>query len=355
MSEQLRMGLIGLGEIAYKSTAKALQTATNAVMVAGVDPVSHASESFQETYGIPCSTELAAVLERDDVDAVVISTPHYLHVPLGIAAARAGKHVIVEKPIATTLEDADALIRECRDAGVIVTSKESLTCYAPEAIRAKELVSQGAIGDVMAICIEGGSCKPDSYWTGGYSGRVQTTWRKSKAQAGGGILIMNYVYDVHRMRYVTGLEVTRVFGSCGTYRTDVEVEDFISVSLGFSNGATGSITVSSCVPGARASGPKGSPYQGNRIVGTAGQIVYGNGLTVYTEADVEGLPKGEWTSLELPDQDSAVAFFEAFAQAVADGREPDFPAQEGRRNLEVILAAYESGATGQAIQLPMGS
>ena len=271
---KLRFGLIGLGEIAFKSTGGILKRCQNCVMVAGVDPVQDVADSYEAEFGIPCGTDLDALLGRSDVDAVIVSTPHYLHAPLGIEAAKAGKHVIVEKPMATTLEDADALIAACKENGVLLSSKESGVHYQPQTQKARSLIASGAIGEVMAVQITGSSNKPNSYWTGGYTQRVKTTWRMSKEQSGGGILVMNYIYDVYRMRYVTGLEVKRVFAEYGTFNTDVEVEDYITVSLRFENGAVGTITAGSAMPGAKRSGVRGTETSGNRICGTKGQIVF---------------------------------------------------------------------------------
>jgi UDP-N-acetyl-2-amino-2-deoxyglucuronate dehydrogenase len=353
--ERLGFGLIGLGEIAYKATGKLFQRTERAEMVAGMDPVPDMATSYEETYHIPCSTDVSDVLDRPDVDAVVISTPHHLHVPLGIQAAEAGKHVIVEKPMATTLEDADALIRACRDAGVLCSAKEGGVRYQPSTRKARKLITQGAIGEVMAIHIVGASNKPDSYWTGGYTNRVQTTWRKSKAEAGGGILIMNYIYDIYRMRYITGHEIVRVFAEYDTYRTPVEVEDFITVSFRFSNGALGSLVASSCAPGASKQGMRGTRAVGNRVFGTEGQIVFaGNELLVYTERDIPELTPGAWTELSFPPEgmeNAYVTYFDRFAEAALNGGHPEIPAEEGRRDLEVILAAYESGRTHAPVHL----
>lgn len=354
MSKKLGFGMIGLGEIAYKSTGGLLQEVVNAEMIVGMDPVEHVVRSYQDRFKIPCSTNLDDVLTHPDVDAVIVSTPHYLHVPLGIKAAEAGKHVIVEKPMATTLEDADALIQACEKAGVLCSPKEAGVHYHPATTKAKELIDQGAIGEVMATQVFGASNKPVSYWTGGYTGRVQTTWRKSKVEAGGGILIMNYIYDIYRLRYVTGLEVTRVFAEQDTFRTDVEVEDFIFVTMRYENGAVGTLVASSCVPGANPSGIRGTIATGNRIYGTAGQIIFDRGsLVVYTDNDVDGLEKGEWTTISLPKASPYVTYFERFAEAALNGRPPDVPGQEGRKTLEVILAAYRSGEIHQSVQLPL--
>jgi predicted dehydrogenase len=357
VSRKLHFGLIGLGEIAYKSTGKLLQKTARAEALAGVDPRPDIASSYQATYGIPCSTSLDDVLHNPDVDAVIVSTPHYLHVPLGIAAAEAGKHVIVEKPMATTLADADALIAACERCGVLCSSKECGVRNQPATARARDLIAQGAIGDVMATQVYGASNKPDSYWTGGYTGRVQTTWRISKAESGGGILLMNYIYDIDRLRYCTGLEISRVFAEYDTFQTPVEVEDFISVTLRYSNHALGTILASSCVPGAGTRGVRGTRAAGNRIYGTAGQIVFDEGnLLVYSDHDLPGLARGDWTEFDFSDaprEQPYVTYLDRFAEAVLDGGALEAPAEEGRRNLEVILAAYRSGELHGPVDLPM--
>ncbi len=355
MSRRLGIGLIGLGEIAYKSTGGVLLRTPNVTMVAGMDPLPEIAASYEARFKIPCSTSLDDVLKNPEVDAVVISTPHDLHVPLGIRAAQTGKHVIVEKPMATTLDDADDLIAACQEAGVKLSSKEGGVRYQPATARAKRLLDAGVIGDVMATQVFGAANKPESYWSGGYSGRVRTTWRRSKAESGGGILIMNYIYDIYRLRYITGLEVARVFAEYDTYRTPVEVEDFIAVTLRYTNGAIGTFMASSCAPGAAKSGIRGTRAAGNRIFGTAGQIVFEDGdLLVYTEIGGDGLESGSWNQLSFSQDfgdDTYVTYFERFAEAVLEDRQPDIPGEEGRRNLEIFLAAYHSGETHEPVTL----
>jgi UDP-N-acetyl-2-amino-2-deoxyglucuronate dehydrogenase len=353
---KLRFGLIGLGEIAFKSTGGIFQRCEKCEMVAGVDPVEDVAASYEKEFGITCGIDLDVKLARNDVDAVIVSTPHYLHAPLGIEAANAGKHVIVEKPMATTLEDADALIAACKVNGVLLSSKESGVHYQPQTQKTRSLIQDDVIGEVMGVQIAGASNKPNSYWTGGYSNRVKTTWRMSKEQSGGGILVMNYIYDVYRMRYVTGLEVKRVFAEYDTFKTDVEVEDYITVSLRFENGAVGTITAGSAIPGAKQSGVRGTETSGNRIYGTKGQIVFaGKRLLVFTESEVEGLNQDDWTELSFEDVkgDSYVSYFDRFAEAVFEGRKPDVPGEEGRKTLEVLVGAYKSGQSNMPVNLPL--
>ena len=356
--EKLKFGLIGLGEIAYKSTGKIFRTTNKAEMIAGMDPVEHVTRSYQEEYGIPCSTNLNDILDNPKVDAVIISTPHNTHASLGIKAAEAGKHVIVEKPMATEMKDADALIQACKENGVLCSSKEAGIYYHSAGIKAREFVKKGAIGDIMAFHVFGAANKPPSYWTGGYSGRVQTTWRKSKNAAGGGLLIMNYIYDICRIRFLSGLDVSRVYGEYDVFRTDAEVEDFFSLTLRLENGALAVISGSSCIPGADASGIRGTKYEGISMFGTEGQMRFEKDcLRVYTEREVDGLKRGEWTNMPFPEatgNNSFLHYIDNFAEAVLKGRSPDYPAEEeGRKNLEIILAAYKSGEIRKPIDLPL--
>ena len=345
MSDKLRIGMIGCGEIAYRETATAIQAAGNAEMVIAMDTVEHVARSFGETYGLPATTRLEDVLEHPEVDTVVISVPHFLHLPLTVQAARAGKHVMVEKPIAVTLEQADEMIAACHAAGVRL-GVLYVTRYNAEIVRARELIEQGAVGRIMALQFQLVSNKPESYWTSGYSGRVQTDWRKSKEKSGGGTLIMNLSHDMDRLRAITGLEAVRVYAEVDTFATDTEVEDTIALTLRYDNGAVGTLYACSCAPGAGSSG--------DRIYGTEGQIVFGRDrLRVFTEAEVEGLERGAWTDVEPPVVDARQVFVERFCQAVLEGAALDIPGEEGRKTLETIVAAYRSGETHLPVTLPL--
>jgi predicted dehydrogenase len=344
MPQKLRLGMIGVGEIAYKATAKSVGNSERTEMIVGMDVVEDVAKSFAEEYDTEWTTSIDEVLGRDDIDAVVISTPHCLHSPQAILAAEAGKHAMVEKPIACTMAQADAMIEACKKAGVVLTVA-LISRYSPGVVKAKELIEAGAIGEIIALRFTAAGDKADSYWTGGFTGRVQTTWRKSKNEAGGGILIMNLVHDIDRLRYITGLEATRVYAEGSTFCTDVEVEDFISVTLRYENGAVGNMLASSCARGGRA--------PGNRIYGSHGQIIFEgrNSIQVYTTKDVPGLESGAWNEVEVESNDSRAVALDRFAAAILDGEPVDIPGEEGRKTLEVILAAYESAESGEPVVL----
>lgn len=348
MPERLRIGMIGCGEIAVQ-TAKGIAAAESAEHVMVMDVDERVARDLGETYGVPSTTRVEELLSNPRVDAVYIAVPHYLHAPLTIQALRAHKHVLVEKPIATTLEDADRMIAAAREVGVNLSvayhAQVDSTCRA-----VRDLIAAGAIGRILGTRIVYRGDKPATYWHGGYSGRIQTDWRTSKAKAGGGVLIMNTVHDLNTIRYVTGLEVTRVYSEYDTFVTPVEVEDYVAITYRYANGAIGTLEAGSAVRG------RDPLRETNRIYGEAGQIILGTPPRIFVNEERDGLRAGEWQDVPVvPDAGAGgrAAIVDGFARAVLAGQEPPVRAADGRAALEIILAAYRSGQEHRAIELPL--
>ena len=340
--DRLRFGIVGCGEIAVR-TAASIHEAENAELKVAMDIKPDLAKDLADRYGASYTTELKDVLADPDVDAVYIATPHYLHAPIAMSAARAGKHVMVEKPIATRLEDAEGMIRECRRAGVALSVCFILR-YMASSVKAKQLIEEEAIGRIYATEITIKARKPDSYWYGGYTGRAKTSWRTSKEKSGGGILIMNASHNIDLMRYITGLEVRRVYSEYDTFLTPVEVEDFIVCVLRYDNGAIGYIVAGSCMEGSRVS------Y--DSIYGSEGQIQYSNFLKVYTLKNIEGVEPRRWVDIPLTQKrDPRTIYVERFAEAVLDGKKPDITGEDGYEALKIVLAAYKSGIEKKPINL----
>lgn len=351
MSE-VRYGVIGCGEIAAL-TCQGISAAPNASVAMLMDTRPEVLADLGELYSAPTTTQVEDVLANPDVDAVYVATPHYTHKALGIRAAEAGKHVLMEKPIATSLADADALIAACQANDV----KLGIAFYgqvdAPTRA-ARDLVRAGLLGEITAVRIDALANKPASYWHGGYSGRVNTDWRTSKQRAGGGILMMNVIHELNSVRWVTGLEVQRVFAEAATLATPVEVEDTAGVVLRYTNGAIGVIQAGSALPGGAY-----EDRSGPRIYGTKGQLILGpsgarQGALIYLEEPAEGGMPRTWQEVRysgaLADREQIVR---GFAQAVLESGEPPCTGLEGRKALEIVLAAYRSAETGQPVELPL--
>ena len=348
MPEKLRIGMIGCGEIAVQ-TAKGIAAAPNAAHVLVSDVSARVAGDLGATYGVPHTTDAEELLANPAVDAVYIAVPHHLHAPLTLQAVAAGKHALVEKPIATTLADADAMIAAARQAGVTLSvayhAQVDATC---QGIRA--LIAGGAIGKVVGTRIVARSDKPESYWHGGFTGRIETTWRTSRAQSGGGVLIMNTVHDLNTLRFMTGLEAVRVYAEYDTYTTPVEVEDYVAVTYRYDNGAIGTLEAGSAIRGRDPDGAK------NRIYGEAGQIILGKTPRIYVTEAVAGLRAGDWQDVPAPAgalDGSRRAMVEGFARAVLAGEPPPVRGEDGRAALEIVVAAYQSGQEQRPVALPL--
>jgi UDP-N-acetyl-2-amino-2-deoxyglucuronate dehydrogenase len=349
MKDRLTVGIIGCGEITNVLTAQGLKEAKNIKIGMAMDVVEWAAQDIGKRFGVPYTSDVKELLSNPDIDFVYIAVPHYLHAPLTIEAARAGKHVIVEKPISVDLERADAMIAECKKNKVKLS-----TCfpsrYLPQVEKAKALVEGGSIGKIIGMKITSMGIKPDSYWMGGYSGRIKSDWRKYKEKTGGGILIMNCVHDIDYMRFITGLEAKRVYSEYGTFLTPVEVEDLISVVIRYTNGAIGLIEGSSCIE----ESPSARTIRGNRIYGSEGEIIVANPLLIRTAKDTELGEANKWNEVKLEEKDKHITrFLEGFAEAILADRTPPVTGEDGRKALELIVAAYQSGIKASPITLPL--
>ena len=298
-------------------------------------------------YGVPHTTNVEEMLRRDDMDAVLISVPHHLHAPLTIQAAGCGKHIMVEKPMATSVADADRMIEACRAAGVRLSV---MYCkrYQPYVQRAKAIVEQGALGNILGVHVNFYVDKPPSYFTSGFSGRVSTDWRLSREKSGGGILVFNLVHYLDMLRYLTGLEIVRVAAEFDNLDTRpagqrVETEDSIAVTLRFSNQAIGSVTASSVV--------RGAPYQPNvRLWGSDGQMNLSepDQHAFYSLRQIDGLRPGAWHPLADGERRAGVGgerreYVTRFARSVLAGREPEISGEDGRIVQAIVEAIYASG------------
>lgn len=337
-TEPLGVGMIGCGEIAVR-TAEGIENGTDARIVGCMDLNGDLATDLAARSGARHTTDLDDLLGWPEVEAVVISTPHALHAPQGIRAAAAGKHVIVEKPIATTTADARELIDACEQAGRELGVLFVLRCR-PGNARARELVRAGAIGEVAHIHLRTISHKEQTYWTGGFTGRAATTWRQRRDLAGGGILIMNCIHAIDRCRFITGLEYQRVYAEYGTFATEVEVEDHVAVTGRMENGALFSAVATSAAPG-RGEG------NGEAIIGTHGQVV--GGRRIFTTRDGFGVPTGEWVDLGGEGGNDRTEFVASFVHAVRGVGEPVATGIDGLRALAVVTAAYDSMEQGRPV------
>jgi len=345
MSDHVNVALIGCGEIAAVG-AESIKKARLIRVVQCMDIREDLAKDLAKVHGAASTHRLEEVLNNADVKAVIISVPHYQHAPLSIAAARAGKHVLVEKPIACTLGQADEMIAAAAKAGV------RLGVFHPspfgfQAVKARELVRGGAIGEVVAVKLHEMGNKPESYWHGGFTGRAKDDWRISLAKSGGGYLIMNQIHNLSAIIEILDPQPERIYAEYGTFRTHVEVEDFMSFVMRLKSGAIVSLDGSSAAPGCGTFG--------DHIYGTKGQIDLGKPMKVTVTEPWGDLKVGKANELLPPEDfpDARAAAADAFAKAIIEGREVPIPAAHGRRALEIVRGAYLSMKRGRPVTFPV--
>jgi predicted dehydrogenase/threonine dehydrogenase-like Zn-dependent dehydrogenase len=340
-SGRLRIGLLGCGDIGVQNAA-AIQASPNVELVACYDSVGVLAEDVARTYGAEVAPTSDALLGNDRVDAVLLSLPHHLHEPLGTEAAAAGKHVVVEKPLANSLKAAEELVHAAERAGVVLS-----VCfphrYQPEMVVARRLIEAGAIGELAGVLLNFLMDKPPSYWVGGFSGRAISDWRSSREQAGGGILIMNLSHYLDLLSYLTGEKAEVVTARTQVGEVTGEVEDAVSVTVGYANGALGSFFGTGALRGSGSTSEL-------RLWGSDGQVVIEPDPLVYTLRALDGLRTNRWQTFgRLPATNIRAIFFSRLGTAIHRGEPPDVTAYDGLAVQALIEAAYRSSESGQSI------
>jgi predicted dehydrogenase len=349
MTDVLRIGMVGCGEIAMENL-KGIQDSGNSKITIAMDTNKNLAKSLAEQAQIKWTTDYEEVLTTPEVDAVFICTPHYLHASQGIKAAKAGKHVIVEKPMAITLKEAENLIQVCNTHQVKLTVPYVLR-YEENILKVKQFIQMGAIGKIVAININWISDKPDSYWESGFTGRIKTDWRISKAKSGGGVLIMNCCHLFDYIEFITGLKPVKYISNYGTFLTNVEVEDYFFGILKYNNGALGNILAGSKMIGGRYPGEQ----RGVRFFGENGQVVISHPgyLQIYTEKNIKNLKAKSWNVIKTSNEEDTIdlkstkennraLFIREFTNAVLKDNEPPITGEIAYESLKTCLKLYEN-------------
>ena len=331
--KKLGIGIVGAGGIAQRNGREALSSGV--ANISGVFDVNHkAAGELANALGVQAFGSYESLLEDQSTEAVLLSLPHHLHRSSAIQAAESGKHVLVEKPMANTLEDAEAMIRACQENGVKLSVNYSFR-YLPKIRLARQFVEEGGLGEICGVQAVMHQHKDKGYWAGGRSNSPDD-WRASKEKCGGGFLIMNLCHVIDYLSYITGLNVERTYAEYATLASPIEVEDIISVNCRFDNGAVGTFCGSSIM--------RGIDIDEQCVWGTNGTIVLnGTGLQVYSTRPVINKRPGKTHNIKKFKNLSWTAeWVREFCLAVSEDREPEVGLREGWDNLALIQAAYES-------------
>ncbi len=228
-----RLAVIGTGLIGLRHLAAA-QRNTNVTLVAACD-TNPAGAQIAATYGIPFYQDYHRLLAVEDLDGVIIATPTNTHAPIGGACAQHGVHILIEKPITGTLEDARRLLAAAEEGGIhTLVGHHRRHNYVVQ--QARELIQNGTIGDLIGVTAMFALLKPLDYYN--------VTWRK---KVGGGPILTNLIHDIDNLRFICG-EIETVYAATSSKTRGFDVEDTAGLTLHFANGALGTVLVSDATP-----------------------------------------------------------------------------------------------------------
>ena len=318
----VRLAVIGCGAIARRAHLPGFRAGGADVVAFASRSRSSAEAAAADWGGGAVTDDWREVIQRDDVDAVSVCTPNRLHTEIAVAAAEAGKHVLVEKPLACTVEDADRMIAAALANDVVLMPAQNLR-FAPPFLAVRDAVAAGRVGDVTGFRAALGHSGPESWGPA-------SDWFRDVDAAGGGALLDLGVHVADLLRAVLADDVTDV--TAFVHGGSPGMEDTGIALLKFAGGAVGSLHASWAVrPG---------PDHLLTVFGTEG-TVHVDGRTPPTLFPAGG---GERERLTVPED--ADDPYRAFVRAVETGEAPVVSAEDGRAAVAVIAAAYHSAASG---------
>jgi len=331
----IRFAVVGIGGFARNRALPAIED------VEATETTVLVSRSFDESDPIVAEYGVDAVLgyeefhdgaATDSYDAVYVATPNLFHRDYAESAARYGKHVLCEKPLAASAADAAAMVDACEDAGVTLMTAYRLQ-FEPAARRTREIVSEGCIGRPVQIHSNFSTKLLDSFGP--------DHWRLNPEIAGGGALLDIGVYPLNTSRFLLGEDPVAVQGATNSWEPAFnQVDEHAAFQLTFPDGVVASCSTTF----------NGQPNSQLKIVGTEGSISidspYGD---VPQEIVVEcGDMRMEYTGAPIDDVVEEVAYF---ANHVLTDRRPEPDGRDGLADLRVADAVYESAETGDRVEL----
>lgn len=329
---QIGYAVVGLGHFAQDAILPAFEHATdNSRLVALVTGDPEKARELGERHKVPVFgyDRLEECLALPEVDAVYIAVPNSLHVEYAVRAAKAGVHVLCEKPLAITEEQCREMIRACEESDVRLMTAYRLH-FEQANLTAVEAVREGKIGDPRLF-------------TSTFCFQIQAPNIRIEADKGGGVLWDIGVYCVNAARYLFRAEPVEVFAFCDKSQDPrfTETEESASVVMRFPEGKLAAFNVSF---GAEAV----ATYQ---LVGTQGTLKLDNAYEYKGEIRWELTSEGKTKKGKASERDQIAPELLEFSDCILEGRDPEPDGWEGLADVRIISALYESARTGQPVKL----
>jgi predicted dehydrogenase len=345
---KVRWGVIGSGGIADRRTIPGMVLAKNAELVAVMEVNKELAEKIRVKYNAKRAYDTEdALLSDPEVDAVYIASPVIYHKQQAIKAARAKKHILLEKPLALTVEDSEEIVKICKEEGVLLATGFMMRFHGYHQ-KMKEIVGSGKLGKIVSCRAQLTCWYPD----------MQGAWRQVKSLSGGGALVDMGVHCIDILQYITGSLTKKVAGMSGTKTFNYEVDDSSSTLLELENGAFCYIDSNFNIPDEAAKcrleiyGTKGSML----AEGTLGQVEAGK-LDVILSDDSLGYNAKQDRSntnnvkIDVEFGNMYTKEIESFSKSILEGSPVEVPGGHAVQVQKVIEAAYRSNETGRILEI----
>ena len=336
---KIKWGVIGCGGIADRRTIPGMMLADNAELVAVMDANGEVAEKVREKYNAKFAFDnYEELLAIDEIDAVYIASPVFCHKEQAFAAAKAKKHILLEKPMALTVEESKEIADFCKEQGVKLGVGLMMRFHSYHQAM-KKIIAEGKLGDVVSMRGQLTCWYPD----------IPNNWRQNKALSGGGALMDMGIHCIDLLQYITGLKATEVTGFAGTQTFSYNADDSAAIVMKMENGALAMVDANFNIPDAAAKckleiyGTKGSIM----AEGTVSQVEGGD-VSVLISDDSLGYDAAQ-NREELVPVKLDVEFgnmytkeVESFGNAIINDTEPAITAEDAIFVQNIVERAYAS-------------
>lgn len=333
-AHKVKFAVVGCGAISPVHI-QGIQQSEGAELVAVCDIDQEAGDKAAREHNVPVYYSLEELLNQDDVeiDVIDICTPSSLHPEQTFAAAQAGKHVLVEKPMAIHLKDIDPMIQACRDNNVLLATVFPRR-MSPQANYLRTLIRNCELGKLSSCSAYAKIYRSQAYYD-------SAGWRGTWEYDGGGAMMNQGIHTVDLLQWIVG-PVSAVYGNAKAILRDIEVEDTVTSLLEFENGAMGVIEITTTATI--------NEQQRLEIHGEKGSAIFvGDTITkLFIDGKDAELPKFEPFSV-IPDGHQQQ--IQDLTNAILENREPIVDGEDGRHSLEIILGTYESSRKQEKVYI----
>ncbi|MFL0194606.1 Gfo/Idh/MocA family protein [Clostridium sp. WILCCON 0269] len=351
--KKLKFAIIGCGRISYKHVEALVANKEEAILAAVCDIAEEKAEEKRKEYitkigqkiELGIYTDYKKMLEKEDIDVVAIATESGYHPEIAVYCMNMKKHVIVEKPMALSIEDADRMIKCGKNNNVkLCVSHQNRFNKSIQQLR-------GAVEENRFGRLINGTAR--ILWNRNMGYYEQAPWRGTW-ELDGGTLMNQCIHNIDLLQWMMGGEIDTVYAQCDTFLRDIEAEDFGAIIVRFKNGAIGLVEGTACVY------PK-NLEETLSIFGETGTVCIGglavNKIETWRFADHKD-NESEILKLQEGDPDNVYGFghnplFKDVIDAINNNREPLINGEEGKKGMSIILAAYKSRLTGMPVKFPL--